>query len=68
MSGPAKDLIGEPNDAACAECHTIYSGPKAAEKVSRCKVEHELGRRREKARAWARGGPTQYRKSSEVSS
>lgn len=59
MSGPKKDLVGEPNDAACSECHTIYSGPKALERVLRCKERHRISKGREACRAFARTGKSQ---------
>jgi len=62
MSGPAKDLVGEPNDSACRECDTIFKGPKAAHKATECARNHELERRRERLRTFARTGVSQIKK------
>ncbi len=63
MSGPTKDLFSEPNDTACRECHTIFKGRLAEKYALECARSHELERRREKARAFARTGVSQYPKS-----
>lgn len=57
-----KDLVGEPNDAACPECHTIFKGPKALDRVFNCKEKHRISKGREACRRFARSGVSQFKK------
>lgn len=53
MSGPARDLFGAPNEAACPTCHTIKKN------FTKARERHEREERRQKARAFARTGVSQ---------
>lgn len=59
MSGPEKDLFNGPNQTACATCQAIHPTP---EKALACREEHEKESRRERARRFARGGGSQFKK------
>lgn len=60
MSGPAKDLFGDPNESACSVCGSIY---KSQDRARECREEHERQERRQRARAFARTGVSQFKKS-----
>ena len=56
MPGPAKDLFGAANQAACQLCDRIH---KTSELARRCREAHEREERRERARRFARTGVSQ---------